>query len=168
MRKLFIALAVMVPAISQAALVIDNGASNQSAAPLTAPAYPSAQAALQAAKNAPAPSAAAIEVLPQSDEGQGSMGLVIAPIWQINSADTTFQQLFSRWGKQAGWSTIWDVDQDIPLVGAGQFGGSFTDAVLEVLHTTESTDAPAHPCFYSNNLMRVVPIATVCDPDKDQ
>lgn len=91
---------------------------------------------------------------------------VIAPMWQINKADGTLQKLFARWAGQGGWSSLWEVDQDVPLVGVDTFSGSFPDAVKAVLRTTESTDTPLHPCFYTNKFLRVVPISTDCDPDQ--
>jgi hypothetical protein len=169
MRKLFIAIALVTPALGHAALVIEDGKAN-TPQPLSAPAYPSATAALAAAKATPAVTytqpAPPTQVLP-SDSPPSSTGLVIAPIWQVTPTDATLQRLFVRWAKDAGWSSIWDSDQDIPLIATAQFAGSFTDAVQAVLHTTESTDVPLHPCFYTNNVVRVVPIATTCDPDKD-
>lgn len=92
---------------------------------------------------------------------------VIAPMWQINKSDGSLRNLFNRWGSLAGWTSQWEVDQEIPLVATDSFSGSFTDAVRAVLRTTEGTDLPIHPCFYTNNFLRVVPISTDCDPEQD-
>ncbi|MGA5726613.1 toxin co-regulated pilus biosynthesis Q family protein [Ralstonia thomasii] len=92
---------------------------------------------------------------------------VIAPMWQINKADGSLRNLFNRWGGLAGWTSQWEVDQEVPLVATDSFSGSFTDAVRAVLRTTEGTDLPIHPCFYTNNFLRVVPISTDCDPEQD-
>ncbi|KVN48730.1 hypothetical protein WT12_08255 [Burkholderia territorii] len=163
MRKLLVALA-LVPAFSQAALVIEGGpaqsapqaASSNSNAPGAKAANPPASGATTA--RAPAAPAAAPAAIPEPQ------GFVVAPLWEASPADQTFQGLFARWGKQAGWTTFWEVGQDIPVVASSPFSGSFTDAVQAVLDTTLSTDLPVHPCFYTNNVVRVLPTSTECSP----
>jgi hypothetical protein len=153
MRKLLIALALM-PAMSHAALVIDNGAATKAASTAT-----TIHAAPLAAQDVPA-------VSPPVDV-QAAQQISVAPVWKITPADVNFQRLFARWAKIAGWTFLWEVDQDIPLVGVDTFNGSFTDAVLAVAHSTDGTDMPIHPCFYTNNLVRIVPVSVVCNPDND-
>ncbi|WP_342234343.1 TcpQ domain-containing protein [Ralstonia sp. OTU4908] len=143
MRKLLVVLA-LVPALSQAALVIEGG-----------PRPPAATPPAQNVASTAAPAAA---------EPAQATGLVIAPLWAATPTDETFQKLFVRWGRQAGWKTFWEVGQDIPVVASSNFTGAFTDAVQDVLDTTLSTDLPAHPCFYTNNVLRVLPTSTECDP----
>lgn len=151
MRKLLVALALL-PAFSQAALVIEGGPPPV-ATPAGAPASAPDNKTADVARNAAA----------QTGLAQGS-GLVIAPLWEASPTDETFQQLFARWGTQAGWRTFWELGQDIPIVASSSFPGTFTDAVQAVLDTTLSTDLPAHPCFYTNNVLRVLPTSTDCSP----
>jgi hypothetical protein len=162
MRKLLLAFALL-PAVSQAALVIDSGKAATAAPPhinvsptvaTPAIATPASTAALAPTQLAPIERPKAIDV---------------APIWRIEPNDNTFQALFARWSRIAGWTFIWDVDQDIPLVGRDTFNTSFTDAVLKVAHSTDYTDLPIHPCFYSQTppLVRIVPISVVCNPENE-
>lgn len=171
MGKLLIAFA-LIPAVSQAALVIVESAQQRPMPPAsTANVAAPPASGPTAAKATPLPASIAIKtsVLPRAAQPapSSSANLSIAPLWEAKPVDGTLQRLFARWAKQVGWTTLWDADQDIPLVATAQFTGSFTDAVQEVLRTTESTDTPLHPCFYTNQVMRVVPISTVCDPAKD-
>lgn len=163
MRKLLVALA-LVPAFSQAALVIEGGPAQSAPQPASsnssAPVVKAANPAASSVTTAPAPAAAAA-VAAATPEPQG---FVVAPLWEATPADQTFQGLFARWGKQAGWTTFWEVGQDVPVVASSPFPGSFTDAVQAVLDTTLSTDLPVHPCFYTNNVVRVLPTSTECNP----
>lgn len=88
----------------------------------------------------------------------------VKPVWHVEMADGTFQKLFARWAATAGWGTRWDVPQDIPVIAEYTFEGSFTDAVFSVTDSTDGTDMPVHPCFYTNKLVRVVPVSVVCNP----
>lgn len=161
MRKLLIALAV-VPAFGHAALVIDDGknarASTGSAPVVTNAITPKSESKAVAASLPPA------SQIVEPVEKPAAKPLMVAPMWEATPADQTFQKLFARWGKQAGWTTFWEVGQDIPVVASSPFSGSFTDAVQDALDTTLGTDTPVHPCFFTNNVLRVLPTSTACDP----
>src|SRR3989344_2890427 len=89
----------------------------------------------------------------------------------VRLADKTVRQTLARWAQQTGWAfedAYWAVDRDIPVVAASSFTGNFKDAVLGLLATTEVTDLPAKPCFYTNNVVRVVPKAEKCDKTKQE
>ncbi len=51
----------------------------------------------------------------------------------------------------------------MPIVGSDVFDGDFKAAVRRVLSSTEMTDYIIKPCFYSNNVVRVVKLTTKCD-----
>ncbi len=81
-------------------------------------------------------------------------------------ADQNMRKVLSRWARMAGWSfeaEHWTVDVDIPLAGAASFGSDFKGSVRALLASTELSSRPLQPCFYSNNVMRVVPLAEPCD-----
>ena len=81
-------------------------------------------------------------------------------------ADQNMRKVLSRWARIAGWSfdaEHWTVDVDIPLAGAASFGSDFKGSVRALLASTELSGRPLQPCFYSNNVMRVVPLAEPCD-----
>ena len=80
--------------------------------------------------------------------------------------DSTLRAVLSRWATGAGWMfqpAHWAVDADIPLDGAADFQGDFKQAVRDLLASTELSDRPVQPCFYTNRVLRVVPLAQVCD-----
>ena len=88
--------------------------------------------------------------------------------WDVQLSDGTYRKLVARWAARAGWTAIWDVDNEIPLIGSSpSMGDTFTNAMLELGHSTDSTDTPIHPCFYTNNLVRVVPNTVACDPENE-
>lgn len=88
-----------------------------------------------------------------------------APVFRVEAADGTLRQALGRWALIAGWHfqpQHWAVDADIPLAGEAEFGGDFKSAVRELLDATLNADTPVQPCFYSNRVLRVVPLAQPC------
>ena len=154
MRKLLFAL-LLAPLACHAELVIEDSA--------PVPAHPAGALTVTAA---PAVGqSAATASLPVPASAPSVQRVDIKPVWRVELVDSTFQKLFGRWATLAGWALVWDVPQDIPVIGRYSFSGSFTDAVLTVTDSTDGTDMPVHPCFYSNNLVRIVPVSVVCNPD---
>lgn len=89
--------------------------------------------------------------------------------FSVSPADVTMRQALERWATTAGWTFTpehWAVDVDIPLVGQASFPVDFRSAVRELLASTEMGDRPLQPCFYSNLVVRVVPLAQPCDRRK--
>ncbi len=81
-------------------------------------------------------------------------------------ADKNMRRVLQRWARQAGWTfgpEHWTVDVDIPLVAAAAFGADFRSAVRDLLAATELAERPLQPCFYSNRVLRVVPLMQACD-----
>jgi hypothetical protein len=84
---------------------------------------------------------------------------------QLN--DKTIRQAIKRWAKQTPWhfeNVHWAVGVDLPILGAASFTDDFVTSVQQLLNTTEMSDKPVQPCFYTNHVVRIVPIAQVCDP----
>lgn len=80
--------------------------------------------------------------------------------------DLTLRAVLMRWATAAGWTfqpQHWAVDVDIPLAGSAQFGTDFKSAVRSLLSATELAERPLQPCFYSNRVLRVVPVAQMCN-----
>lgn len=110
----------------------------------------------EAGRPAPAPSAPSVqkETSPPS-----------AP-FRAASPDATLRAVLARWAAASGWTfqpQHWAVDVDIPLAGSAEFGGDFKRAVRELLETTELGERPVQPCFYANQVLRVVPYTQACD-----
>ncbi|UYO92376.1 TcpQ domain-containing protein [Pollutimonas sp. M17] len=86
--------------------------------------------------------------------------------YQVGPQDLTLRSALARWARQSGWTfepEHWAIDADIPIVGAASFEPDFKLAVRELVASTELSDRPAQPCFYSNRVLRVVPYAQPCD-----
>jgi hypothetical protein len=55
------------------------------------------------------------------------------------------------------------VDVDIPLTATANFSDDFVGSVRALIEATELSDRPLQPCFYANQVLRVVSIAEACD-----
>lgn len=87
--------------------------------------------------------------------------------WDITASDTNMRLLFDRWAKAANWKAVWDVDQDIPLEGTALgVPGDLKKAIRYVLSSTELIEPRLKPCFYINNVVRVVRRTAKCDPSE--
>ena len=96
--------------------------------------------------------------------GAGSM--FSAMKWSVDLADVTIKGTLERWTRAAGWALPadgWAVERDFPVMAATSFEGDFRFAVRSLLKTTELTDLQLQPCFYANNVLRVVGRAELCD-----
>ena len=83
----------------------------------------------------------------------------------ITRKDENFRQALKRWTTDAGWEfepEHWAVPRDIPIAGTADFGGDFRGAVRGLLKSSELGDQPVQACFYSNKVLRVVPINELC------
>lgn len=86
--------------------------------------------------------------------------------FEATPADGNIRRALGRWARSAGWlfeAEHWAVDVDIPLAGSAAFGEEFVPAVRGLLAATELGDRPLQPCFYANQVLRVVPLAQRCD-----
>lgn len=94
-----------------------------------------------------------------------------APVrsFDVQKDDKTLREVIKGWAATAGWIheiEHWAVDRDFPIAGTADqsvFGNDFKDAARKLLSSTELTDMPLQPCFYSNNVIRVVSKAELCD-----
>ena len=83
----------------------------------------------------------------------------------VTRKDENFRQALKRWTTDAGWEfepEHWAVPRDIPIAGTADFGGDFRAAVRALLKSSELGDQPVQACFYSNKVLRVVPINELC------
>lgn len=86
--------------------------------------------------------------------------------FEVSPKDATLRAALARWARTAGWTfdvEHWAVDADIPIVGSARFDMGFKPAVQQLVAATELGDRPLQPCFYSNQVLRVVPYAQSCD-----
>jgi len=102
-------------------------------------------------------------------------GVVSSPPVKVATASKTFvvtaedqhiRQALMRWSGISGWhfqAEHWGVDVDIPLSGGASFSDDFVTSVQSLLLSTELSDRPLQPCFYSNQVLRVISYADSCD-----
>lgn len=136
---------------------------------------PSDAHAVQVPVSLPAAPLAQDIVLSQPQETDTSIAALTAasfhPIeapdfYAVSPNDKNLRLALSRWAKNAGWTfqpEHWVVDADIPIVGSASFDSPFKQAVQDLVGSTELADRPLQPCFYSNQVLRIVPYAQTCD-----
>lgn len=122
---------------------------------------PVASPAGAAAQPVPAAAAAAIE----------PAALDKPPVsFKVSRADVNMRRAVQRLAAEAGWSfypEYWAVGSDVPLVGEGELGQDFKVAVFTMLKSTWLTELPIKPCFYPNQVVRVVPRSEKCDKTQE-
>lgn len=87
-------------------------------------------------------------------------------VYAVGPEDGTMREALTRWSAISGWHfrpEHWAVDVDIPIVGQAEFALPFEDAVRALVAATELGDRPLQPCFYSNQVLRVVSYAQPCN-----
>ncbi len=88
------------------------------------------------------------------------------PFFSVSHTDLHLRQALIRWAGLSGWRfepEHWAVDVDIPLSASAIFSDDFILSVQALLASTELSDRPLQPCFYSNQVLRIVPVAEPCD-----
>ena len=95
-----------------------------------------------------------------------SVPRVSQPFFAVSHTDLHLRQALTRWAGLSGWRfepEHWVVDIDIPLSASAKFSEDFVSSVQALLASTELSDRPLQPCFYSNQVLRIVPVAEPCD-----
>lgn len=158
--------ATAVPAAAASAPVVPSIASSDatSAASAVAPAEAASVATVHIPGVTSAADSAPAVMAVHNESPQVSAGL-----FSVSPADVTMRQALERWALSVGWvfsPEHWAVDVDIPLVGQASFQADFKSAVRDLLAATEMGDRPLQPCFYSNQVLRVVALSQPCDRRK--
>lgn len=86
--------------------------------------------------------------------------------YAITNTDKNLRQALARWSGLSGWRfqvEHWAVDVDIPLTATANFSDDFVGSVRALIEATELSERPLQPCFYANQVLRVVPMAEACD-----
>ncbi|WP_143694668.1 toxin co-regulated pilus biosynthesis Q family protein [Variovorax sp. JS1663] len=90
----------------------------------------------------------------------------VAQSFTISRRDKTIREALVAWSSRAGWThdpEHWTVPFDLPVLSSADLGTDFKGAVRALLSSTDLTNMPLQPCFYSNKVLRVVPKAELCD-----
>lgn len=130
-----------------------------------APSAPTAQVSAPAAAPAPAPVAGTAS---EAQAGAPATGAVRAASvsFEVTPSDKTVREVLMRWAQAVQWSfgpEHWTVAVDLPVVASARLGSDFKGAVRELLESTTLGDVPLQPCFYANQVLRVVPRTERCD-----
>jgi type IV pili sensor histidine kinase/response regulator len=87
--------------------------------------------------------------------------------WTVNVSDINMRHTLKRWATKAGYTfderEHWVSPVDIPITASATFNGDFIEAAQGLVGTTELSDTPLQPCFYENNVIRVVNYNVTCD-----
>jgi len=141
-------------------------AGSRSDAPIAQAPLSATESTLLPAPQATLPVAAAPQAtLAVAAAPQATPAVAAAPRYRAAPPDTTLRGVLARWADSSGWTFApqhWAVDVDIPLSASADFAGDFKSAVRELLGATELADRPLQPCFYGNQVLRVVPLAQSC------
>lgn len=89
-----------------------------------------------------------------------------ASAFSVTPEDGHLRHALTRWTGLSGWRfqpEHWAVDIDVPISAGASFGDDFVPAVQALVATTELSDRPLQPCFYSNQVLRVVAANEPCD-----
>lgn len=92
--------------------------------------------------------------------------LDVPPAYVVQPDDRTLRQALERWAAQAGWifeAEHWSVDIDYPISATARFELGFQEAVQALLASTEMAEQPLQPCFYQNQVLRVISWVQVCE-----
>lgn len=84
----------------------------------------------------------------------------------VSTTDINIRTVLEKWSKSSGWTfglVHWNSDRDLPVLANARFQGDYKSSVRQLLSSTEMTDVPLQPCFYSNFVLRVVPFSEKCD-----
>lgn len=90
----------------------------------------------------------------------------VAQSYAVTRSDKTIREALVNWSRRAGWThdtEHWTVPFDLPVLSSADLGTDFKAAVRALLASTDLTNMPLQPCFYSNKVLRVVPKAELCD-----
>lgn len=71
------------------------------------------------------------------------------PLWEVNPSELVSHAL-ERWSKRAGWQLVWQAPELEAGIGAS-VGGSFEQAVMQVLRSLDENGARLRPIFYAGN-----------------
>jgi hypothetical protein len=153
--------------------VLESPASAPESAPDFTPAHASAAVpgSLSAQTTAPAMGAGAGSRRPMPSAQMLTaesfeLGMKAPQAFEVSPQDATLRAALARWARAAGWTfdvEHWAVDADIPIVGSARFDTLFKPSVQQLVAATELADRPLQPCFYSNQVLRIVPYAQSCD-----
>lgn len=146
------------PATTSKNVTVTEGIANGSAASAPSKPSPSGNPTIASPSVAPTAVTVANPARPPSN---------MATSWPVTVADKNIRLTLRKWADKAGWTfgdEHWVSPVDIPISANATFNGDFKAAAQGLVGTTELSDTPLQPCFYTNNVIRVVGYNMTCDP----
>lgn len=150
-------------------------APDQAAAQVRAAASTAATASVPALQTHTEPTSAPIKGNPPIQASVQALQQTAAPATEVAAAPAltfevrqrdTVRETLARWAKDAGWTHLpehYTVDFDVQILGSVAPYTDFRAGVRALLNTTSMTSKPLQPCFYSNQVLRVVLRTQRCD-----
>ena len=119
----------------------------------------------------PSLSTTSVDAAPVTQKPAETEPISTTVVYAVTPKDQHLRQALGRWSAIGGWRfqpDHWVVDVDIPLTAGAEFTDDFVDSVRALVSATELSDRPLQPCFYSNRVLRVVPVSEHCDRTVEQ
>lgn len=138
---------------------VDSRPAAAPVAPATAASPESAKAVSEGAVTSPVSGGPEAPAVP-------AVSAPVAQPFTVSRSDKTIREALVAWSRRAGWThdtEHWTVPFDLPVLSSADLGTDFKGAVRALLASTDLTNMPLQPCFYSNKVLRVVPKAELCD-----
>ena len=92
--------------------------------------------------------------------------IVIKEVWHIGPEDGTVRQAVARWATKANWTfgaDQWELNFDLPIEAPANFEAeNFQEAIQALSQAIAMTESPVRPCFYANNVLRMIPFTRSC------
>lgn len=109
--------------------------------------------------------AAAVEPMAAASALPSSPPAPLAKTWSVALSDMTVRQALARWADDAGWTMVWEVPVDIPLTAGADLATThdFREAVSVLAEAVAMGETPIRPCYYANQVVRLLPYNAVCD-----
>ena len=81
---------------------------------------------------------------------------ISAPSPWIAESGRTLRDVLAEWGRQAGWSVVWQSSYDYPLEASARFDGEFSEAATKLLSGFgEAVPSPTARLFRANKVLLV-------------
>lgn len=93
------------------------------------------------------------------------------PVWTVTKQDSNLRVLLERWASLTNprWEVVYKVDKELDM--GGEFvvpEYDFKNAIRYITELTGQGGYKVKACFHTNNVVRIVPDATLCNPTKKE
>ncbi len=135
--------------------------------PIVAPTESSALPLISQVSTSHAPAETHIEPNAARPDKNIPEAVIAETYYQASPDDQNLRRVLHRWANENNWTfdtEHWAVDVDLPITASFSISSSFTEAVQALVASTQLGSHPLKPCFYSNQVLRIIRIAQSCAP----